>query len=248
MQPAPTVTPAVAAVAATPPSEGADTDTAPLQWLLCHPFLRFIADLSYWAYLIHPTVFTALFSHPWLLYPPAPDDRNPAAWIHGTAAIERTNASYAAPPTAVGDAVRWWSSVGRPALGLHEGEALSYPSFVAITAIATVATYAASYVLLHTVEEWGRRLLAACGSAARTAIWWYSVGIMVLGAAVHLLVTPAVWWWLQPTLEVVAQQWARTLAIEAGVPDSDMPPLPPSVQLDLVALRANVTARLAERA
>lgn len=44
-------------------------------------FIKLLADLSYWSYLVHLFVYTVLFTRPWLLYPPSGEDLKPASLV-----------------------------------------------------------------------------------------------------------------------------------------------------------------------
>jgi peptidoglycan/LPS O-acetylase OafA/YrhL len=150
--------------------------------LLSHRWLRVLADLSYWSYLIHPAVMNTLYRDPALLYPPSAVDAAPASLLAG-APVALSNASFV-PSGPLAGAVHWWAGV-RSTL-LPEGQPLTEGGLVLLTVAAMVATYAVAAVALWGLEPWMRAAFAATGRWGQRLVWWYSMAILAVGLLGHL--------------------------------------------------------------
>jgi peptidoglycan/LPS O-acetylase OafA/YrhL len=52
-----------------------------LSSFLSNSFLKLLADLSYWCYLLHLYVYTVIYTRPWFWYPPSGEDFKPASLV-----------------------------------------------------------------------------------------------------------------------------------------------------------------------
>jgi len=161
-----------------------------VSWLLTHPSLRWWADRTYWVYIVHLPIVMWLYSSPWLLFPSSPGDQRPATLLKGEP-IARTTASFqtarAGPFAAV---VEGWGAV-RSRYVQPEGTGLRGSTFMLVTAVATLLSFAMAHVLLVYVEQpfvnWVRR---RHGSTARWLAWRYTQCVAGLAVFLHLVGTP----------------------------------------------------------
>lgn len=175
--------------------------------------LAVLADLSYWSYLLHVVVQTALFSEPWALYPPSAGDFAPASLIddhvlaNGTvlpavASIANSNATFILPrdDTLRSRALWAWFEL-RQSL-LPAGSSLTMNNIMVMATIAFAATLVLCWVLLHFVETPLRNALVRhCGPAVTRASWWYAMAVMTIGVIAHAVALGGMFGWVRPELE-----------------------------------------------
>lgn len=136
---------------------------------LSTPTMRFLGDLSYWAYLIHPIVFVKLFSSPALLYPPASTDALP----HASSNSILLDALYA-----LREAV--WPT----------GRALGASGLLVLTIVSIGVVYVVSAMLMLGYEQRLRRwLLEKHAPVVKRFAWYYCIGVLVLATAAHTIGT-----------------------------------------------------------
>lgn len=175
--------------------------------------LAVLADLSYWSYLLHVVVQTALFSEPWALYPPSAGDFAPASLVgdhvlaNGTivqaiTSIVNSNATFIVPRDESLRSRALWAWFELRQSILPAGASLSMNGILMMAAIAFAATLALCWVLLHYVETPLRNaLVRRCGGAVTRVSWWYAMTVMVVGVLAHAIALGGMFVWVRPELE-----------------------------------------------
>lgn len=185
-----------------------------LQAALSHRAWKVPAELSYWAYLLHPMLMTYLFSRHALLFPGSSIDARPASdepaildSLHSAVLIsaqavlgEGSSIAAALSQAAVAAASAWFAVRD---WAIPPGQPLSIWQLLSVHATASIAvTYAVSALLYHQLEKPVIKLLNS-GVLLSVAVqerlaWGYHILLAVLApvaqavglAAVLLFVTP----------------------------------------------------------
>lgn len=173
-----------------------------LSALLATRPLAWVANLSYMAYLLHPTIYAFFFSQPLLLYPPSAVDTAPLSLVSCDrgGADSATGCKYG-PSPALKPFVAWWLEL-RQSL-LPAGQELGYHGTLAYCGIMVVVVYIASAVLMYCGEVPVVALIKRCvpKAALERAVYYYSVVVIVVGLIGHIVGTAVIAVWLKPELE-----------------------------------------------
>lgn len=202
-----------------------------LSSLLCLRPLPYLAELSYWAYLLHPMVFNGLFSNPFFFYPPSPRDLAPRALLQEWAlpldvegmqsflwagnssspalhAVMSAVAAAAAPvlaavAPAINSCLIYWAAMREEVL--PSGQGFSMRALLVEGCMGIAVTYALCHFMMLCFELPLRRLLTGGGERRKALVHRCSIvynwAVLLLTLASAAALTYAILAWVTPDME-----------------------------------------------